>query len=127
LKSQDYITIDYPRSRLATFDVGLIGGRKHHIAGLLEVDVTAAKGMLDEAIKSGRRLSFTSWMLKAIADTVAENSFIQAINHRGLTPAAQDFILEDIAIESLYPEKDDGHSNGNQREHGRKISGMDIA
>lgn len=93
---QEYSTFTYPRSRRATFDVGIIGRRKHHIVGLLEVDVTEAKRMLDEAIRSGRKVSFTSWVLKVIADTVAANKNVHAINRRGRSQVA--FTDVDIAV-----------------------------
>ena len=76
-----YDTISYPASRRATFDVGRIGGRKHHIAGFLELDVTSARGKLRTAVKNGREISFNSWIIKVIGDTVADNRHIHAINH----------------------------------------------
>ncbi|NBF41550.1 MAG: hypothetical protein GVY14_14150, partial [Spirochaetes bacterium] len=36
----------FPLSRIGTFDVGVIGGKKHQITGLLEVDVTTARARL---------------------------------------------------------------------------------
>ena len=93
---QEHSTFTYPRSRRATFDVGIIGRRKHHIVGLLEVDVTAARRMLDEAARSGRKASFTSWVLKEIADTVAANPLVHAINHLGRSQIA--FTDVDIAV-----------------------------
>jgi hypothetical protein len=72
----------YPKSRLATFDVGSIGRKKHHIIGLLEIDVSLARAKIKEAVKTGRNISFTSWMIKVIGDTVAQNNFIHAINYR---------------------------------------------
>lgn len=77
-----YDILTYPKSRVATFDVGRIGGRKHHIAGFLELDVTAAREKIRSAIKSGRSISFNSWLIKVIGDTVATNRSIHAINHR---------------------------------------------
>ncbi|MBN2050909.1 MAG: 2-oxo acid dehydrogenase subunit E2 [Spirochaetales bacterium] len=79
-KKHDILT--YPASRRATFDVGRIGGRKHHIAGFLELDVTSAREKIRSEIKSGRAVSFNTWLIKVIGDTVAANSSIHALNHR---------------------------------------------
>lgn len=38
----------FPLSRIATFDVGVIGTRKHQVVGLLEADVTHARSRLRE-------------------------------------------------------------------------------
>jgi pyruvate/2-oxoglutarate dehydrogenase complex dihydrolipoamide acyltransferase (E2) component len=88
---EGFEVLHYPRSRVATFDVGRIGMRKHHVAGLLEVDVSLARAKVREAIKAGRELSFTAWVIKTIADTIAKDSFIHAINHgRGSQVAFKD-------------------------------------
>lgn len=73
----------YPKSRVATFDVGVIGRRKHHIIGLLEVDVTDARNRIKEINRSGGDISFTSWLIKVISGTIAGNPHIHAINTRG--------------------------------------------
>ncbi len=36
--------IYFPDSRVSTIDVGELGLKKHHIAALLEIDVTEASG-----------------------------------------------------------------------------------
>jgi pyruvate/2-oxoglutarate dehydrogenase complex dihydrolipoamide acyltransferase (E2) component len=59
-----------PRSRIATFDVLSIGKLKHHVAALLEFDVTESRKKLREAKKSGSKVSFTAWLLKVIARSV---------------------------------------------------------
>ena len=86
----------YPKSRLATFDVGRIGNKKHHIAGLLEIDVSLAREKIRSAIKSGRKISFTSWMLKVISNTIVQNRLIHSINHKKRTQVA--FNDVDISI-----------------------------
>lgn len=60
-----------PLSRIGTLDVGVIGRSKHHIHGLLEVDVTSARARLRAARRTGTPLSFTAWITKSIAHTVA--------------------------------------------------------
>ena len=77
---KDYDVVEFPKSRLATFDVGKIGSRKHQITGLLEVDVTAAKEKIRTLLKDGREIGFISWILKCTAETAAEDPSVQAIN-----------------------------------------------
>lgn len=38
-----YTTQIFPKSRIATLDISKIGKKKHHIAALLEIDVTASR------------------------------------------------------------------------------------
>ena len=75
----------YPKSRLGTIDVGRIGYRKHHVVGLLEVDVTEARSRIRSAIRAGAAVSFTAWVLKTIGITVAELPIVHAINRKRRT------------------------------------------
>lgn len=70
----------FPSSRVATFDVGVIGRKKHHIIGLLEIDITDAKNNIKEKIKNGNKCSFMSWVLKCIGTTIADFKQVHAIN-----------------------------------------------
>jgi pyruvate/2-oxoglutarate dehydrogenase complex dihydrolipoamide acyltransferase (E2) component len=78
----NYELFKYPKSRVATFDVGKIGYKKHHIAGILEIDVTAAREKIRNVIKSGQKISLTSWLIKVISTTIVQNNFIHAINYK---------------------------------------------
>ena len=69
----------FPLSRVGTFDVGVIGRRKHHITGLLEVDVTTARERMRRLRREGRAVSFNAWFLKTIADTVKENPQVHGV------------------------------------------------
>ena len=42
MKKANHQVFRHPLSRIGTIDLGQIGLRKHHIAGLMEVDVTDA-------------------------------------------------------------------------------------
>ncbi len=84
----------YPRSRRATFDVGRIGRAKHHIVALVEVDVTEARARVRAAIRGGRKLGFNAWLLKVIADTIAQDAQVQAINQR----RRQQVVFRDVDI-----------------------------
>ena len=72
-------TVTFPRSRSATVDVGRYGRNTHHMFGLLEVDVTAARRAARQLRRSGQGVSFTAWMIKAIADSVARHREVHAV------------------------------------------------
>jgi pyruvate/2-oxoglutarate dehydrogenase complex dihydrolipoamide acyltransferase (E2) component len=72
--------IAYPSSRQLTFDVGKIGRSKHHVQGLLEVDVTEARRMIKQNRRAGTKISFTAWLIKVIADCVALHPPVNAVN-----------------------------------------------
>jgi len=56
-----------PRSRIATFDISSIGASKHHVAALLEFDVTDSRSKLKDLRKSGVNISFNAWLIKVIS------------------------------------------------------------
>ncbi|NJO95994.1 MAG: hypothetical protein HC764_08145, partial [Pleurocapsa sp. CRU_1_2] len=49
---------EFPKSRVATIDVGKIGRKKHHIIALLEIDVTTAKEKIQTQLRSGKNIGF---------------------------------------------------------------------
>jgi pyruvate/2-oxoglutarate dehydrogenase complex dihydrolipoamide acyltransferase (E2) component len=76
-----YKIIEFPRSRLATFDIGAVGKKKHYVTALLELDVTAARKKIREARRPGARISFTGWLLKTIATTIGQHGEVAAYRH----------------------------------------------
>ncbi len=74
--------VRHPASRIGTLDVGRFALRKHHIAGLLEVDVTAAIADVRRRRAEGHAVSFFSWMVKAISTTIEENRYVHAVQGR---------------------------------------------
>jgi pyruvate/2-oxoglutarate dehydrogenase complex dihydrolipoamide acyltransferase (E2) component len=72
--------IEYPTSRQLTFDVGKIGREKHHVKALLEVDVTEARSRIRQHRHAGRKISFTAWLIKVIADCVALHPPVGGVN-----------------------------------------------
>jgi P2-related tail formation protein len=85
---------EFPKSRVATFDVGKIGGKKHHMIALLEVDVTVAKEKIKEQSKLGKNIGFTAWLIKVIGTTIETHKYIQAINYKG----RKQIVFNDIDI-----------------------------
>lgn len=81
--SGGYKTITFPKSRLATVDVGRYAANMHAMLGLVEVDVTQARRVLRRMRRDGSGVSFTAWFMKTVADCVAKNPEAHAVRLRG--------------------------------------------
>lgn len=94
----------FPRSRIATFDVYAVGRQKNHISVLLECDVTAARQQVKALKAQGRQVSFTSLLLKVIADTVDQHKEVAAFlyNKRKL------IVFDDVNISILVEKEVEG-------------------
>lgn len=72
--------VTFPSSRQFTMDVGKLGMEKHHIKALIELDVTDSRKMLKKLrSETGRKISFTSWILKCISQAISEHKQVQAL------------------------------------------------
>jgi hypothetical protein len=69
--SLDPYELTYPSSRQLTFDLGKLGAGRHHVKGLLKVDVTDARARIRELRHADKSISFFAWLLKTSADCVA--------------------------------------------------------
>ena len=67
---RDYSFSDISRSRIATFDTFSVGIERHHIAAILEFDVTDSRRKLQELRRKGVNVSFNAWILKVISSVV---------------------------------------------------------
>jgi pyruvate/2-oxoglutarate dehydrogenase complex dihydrolipoamide acyltransferase (E2) component len=72
--------IQYPSSRQLTMDLGKIGRDKHHVKALLEVDVTEARQKIKQSRQAGKKIAFTAWLIKVIADCVALHPPVNGLN-----------------------------------------------
>jgi pyruvate/2-oxoglutarate dehydrogenase complex dihydrolipoamide acyltransferase (E2) component len=101
MAGKGYRTLEFPRTRLATFDIGALSRRRHYVTALLELDVTVARRKLRELKQSGSRISFTAWLLKAIAATVADHKEAAAfrVGRRKL------MIFDDVDISILVEKR----------------------
>lgn len=64
----------FPRSRIATIDIGEIGKKKHHVTGLIEIDVSQArKSILEHNKSNNQKISFTSWIISVISKSISRN------------------------------------------------------
>ncbi len=62
-----------PGSRIATFDTFAIGLKKHHVAALLEFDVTYSRKMLQVSRRDGVNISFNGWLIKVIGTVLKDH------------------------------------------------------
>jgi len=62
-----------PRSRIATFDIFAVGLGKHHIAAMLEFDVTESRARLRTLRKKGITVSFNAWLVKVIGKVLHDH------------------------------------------------------
>lgn len=73
-----YSIHSFPSSRLATLDVCAMGKRKHHIAALLEVDVTLSRQKVKQYKREVGPLSYTAWLVKVIGHTLSQHPQVAA-------------------------------------------------
>jgi pyruvate/2-oxoglutarate dehydrogenase complex dihydrolipoamide acyltransferase (E2) component len=70
----------FPNFRNPTIDTLIWGSKRHHIPILLEVDITAVREAIrDQKAKIGQSISFTSWIVKCIAQAISEHPSIHAL------------------------------------------------
>jgi pyruvate/2-oxoglutarate dehydrogenase complex dihydrolipoamide acyltransferase (E2) component len=62
-----------PRTRLATFDTYAVGMEKHHVAAMLEFEVTESREKMRALKKKGKKISFNAWLIKVIGDVLSEH------------------------------------------------------
>ena len=72
--------IPYPSSRRMTFDLGKVAHSKHYVYALLEVDVTDAWKLIREDRSKVDRISFIAWLVKVLADCVAQHPEVAGFN-----------------------------------------------
>lgn len=74
----------FPRFRIATLDTLEWGRKRHHIPLMLEVDVTAARDAIRlQKEQTGESVSFTGWIIKCLAQAVAEHPHVHALRKGG--------------------------------------------
>jgi pyruvate/2-oxoglutarate dehydrogenase complex dihydrolipoamide acyltransferase (E2) component len=97
----EYKIQKFPKSRIASIDVCEIGKGKHHIAAMIEVDVTESRSKVKLYKKDKGNISFTAWLVKVIGHTISENSIVAAY----LKSSGKAILFNDINI-SFLVEKD---------------------
>lgn len=96
-------TETFPKSRLATTDIGQIGLKKHHMKALIELDVTEARRLIAEKRRMSEGVSFNAWLIKCVSQVVTEFPELHAVR-KGKRKAV---IFEDVDI-SIMIEREIG-------------------
>jgi pyruvate/2-oxoglutarate dehydrogenase complex dihydrolipoamide acyltransferase (E2) component len=71
-------THTFPRSRIASIDVYSVGKKKHHVAGLIALDVTESREKIKQYKRQYGKISFTAWLIKVIGVSIGEHEFVAA-------------------------------------------------
>jgi pyruvate/2-oxoglutarate dehydrogenase complex dihydrolipoamide acyltransferase (E2) component len=82
LGSESFQTRPFLKIRKAYLDVLAAGRRKNIIHGLIEVDVTEARRVLRQRDAAGDHLSFTAFLMHAVARAVDEDRILHAYRRR---------------------------------------------
>ena len=103
---KDYQIQRFHSTRLASADVFETGRKRHHITGLVELDVTESRRKI-KALNKGQkvRISFNAWLVAVIATTVKRHETVAAY----LSGKNKRMIFNDINV-SFLVEKDMGES-----------------
>jgi len=92
----------FPKSRIATIDICEIGKRKHHVTGLIELDISKSRGKIREYNKCHiNKISFLAWIISVISYTLKEYENISSY----LKGKNKQIIFEEINV-SIIVEKD---------------------
>jgi pyruvate/2-oxoglutarate dehydrogenase complex dihydrolipoamide acyltransferase (E2) component len=92
-----------PRSRIATWDVYSVGMRKHHVAALVEFDVTVTRQKIRDLRRNGKKVSLNAWIIKAIGLALSKHPHIAAF----LCSKRKMITFTDINISMLVEKKHD--------------------
>jgi len=92
----------FPKSRIATIDICEIGKRKHHVIGLIELDISKSREKIREYNKQNKnKISFIAWIISVISNTIQKyetaSSYLKGKNRL--------IIFENINV-SIIVEKD---------------------
>lgn len=76
--SDHFKLLPLPKTRRAIRDMLRVGSQKHMIHGLVEIDVSLPRGLINEHTeRTGETLSFTAFMVTCVSKAVGEHKIIQ--------------------------------------------------
>jgi len=75
-----YTEKTFPKIRQITIEMGEQAILRHHVKGLIELDVTKGREYIQNYKKqTGERLSFTGWIMKCIGQAVSDHKHVHAL------------------------------------------------
>lgn len=95
----------FPKSRIATNDVCAVGLQKHHIAAMIEIDVSDSREKIKQHKKENKGISFTAWLIKVISLTIKEYEEVAAY----LNGKRSVIVFNDINISIVVEKEVNGH------------------
>lgn len=101
----EYKVVKFPKTRVASIDVYATGLKKHHVAALIEIDVTESREKIKKYKKEFNKISFTAWLIKAISLTIKDHESVAAF----LKDKRNLIIFNDINISILVEKELNGH------------------
>ncbi|MCC6298012.1 MAG: 2-oxo acid dehydrogenase subunit E2 [Anaerolineales bacterium] len=103
--SEEYQIVPFPKIRRLMVDGGRMARQKHLIHGLVEVDVTDARRMInDHQVRTGERLSFTAFIMACLGQAVSMNKHMQAIRAWG----DKLVVFNDVDVNTMFEVEVDG-------------------
>jgi len=95
----------FPKLREIIVDTVEQGLKRHHMKGLIELDVTKGRKYISQhKEKTGEELSLTGWIMKCIGQAVNENKHVQALR-RGKRIVIFDDVDISVMVERVVDEK----------------------
>ncbi len=98
--------LPYPRTRLLMVDGGQLGRQKHTIHGLVEFDITNARGKIRQyRIQNGEALSFSTFFLSCLGKAIEEDKQMHAYRnwHNQL------ILFDEVDVNMLFEVEVDGN------------------
>ena len=74
-----YEILPFPAERKVIVDAGYLGARRHIFYGLVEVDVTQPRQVIQQRKAAGEDLSFTAYLVACLARVIEERPQVQAM------------------------------------------------
>jgi len=100
MESKDFYIKPFHLIRRFSVDSTRLSKKRNYVHGLLDIDIQELSDNLRRQKKEeGRKISLTAWLLKTIADLVAENPEIQAMRSRNRMVIFRDVDIM-IAVET---------------------------
>lgn len=101
----EYKVVKFPKTRVASIDVYATGLNKHHVAALIEIDITKSREKIKKYKKEINKISFTAWLIKAISLTIKDHESAAAF----LKDKRNLIIFNDINISILVEKELNGY------------------
>jgi pyruvate/2-oxoglutarate dehydrogenase complex dihydrolipoamide acyltransferase (E2) component len=103
--SANYRVIPFPKIRRLMVDGGQLGRSKHLIHGLVEMDVTDARRLIQaHEANTGEKISFTAFFMACLGQAVDMNKHMQAYRTWG----EKLVIFEDVDVNTMFEVEVDG-------------------